>query len=46
MSKNNDKSIEQASNSALEAAANSGVICGSKKTVEAATNEIIRRVTF
>jgi hypothetical protein len=46
MSKNNDKSIEQASNSTLEAAANSGVICGSEKTVKAATNEIIRRVTF
>lgn len=46
MTKNNDKSIEQASTSTLESAASSGIICGSKKTVEAAMNEIIRRTTF
>jgi hypothetical protein len=45
MSKNN-KSIEQASNSTLEAAASTGNICGSEKTVKAATNEIIRRTIF
>ncbi|MEL7039780.1 MAG: hypothetical protein AAFO04_29885 [Cyanobacteria bacterium J06592_8] len=46
MSKNKKKDISQASDSALIAAASSGYICGSEKTVDAATKELIRRTTF
>lgn len=41
-----DKNIEQATEKTLSQAASIGHIAGSKKTVDAAINEMIRRTSF
>ncbi len=46
MSKQPEKDVEKASDSTLSTAVTTGNIAGSKKTVDTAIAEMIRRTTF